>query len=97
VNELGVERGQHDGRRRRHARWSGWGRRGEALHGGIIEARVARLPVKYEVIKKFLECIKIIPGMIYNSPRQLCRNTQEIKCSPQIHKECLRLFQRLTI
>ena len=39
VNELGVERGQHDGRRRRHARWSGWGRRGGALHGGIIEAR----------------------------------------------------------
>ena len=47
--------------------------------------------------KKFLECIKILPGMIYNSPRQLCLNTQEIKCSPQIHKECLRLFQRLTI
>ena len=39
VNELGVERGQHDGRGRRHARWSGWGRRVEALHAGIIEAR----------------------------------------------------------
>ena len=40
MNELGVERGQHDGRRRRHARWSGWGRRGEAVHGGIIRARL---------------------------------------------------------
>jgi hypothetical protein len=39
MNELGVERGQHDGRRRRYARRSGWGRRGGALHGGIIEAR----------------------------------------------------------